>query len=213
MAGRPQVPQVWLQVHLRLQAPEHAIPLLRVQQALQRQYRDRHGAVQNQLTENWAMAAYPLATRPKGISGIQPRRDLGISQSAVWFLLHRLREARRTLAGPDLAASPVEVDQMYLGGREKNKHADKKGKRNKTAVMGIRDRHAGIVRAMPVPETHRGLSHTVCRVQRRSGSREVHRREPGVRRPEEPPGRKPRRRRVRPGRGVHQLDGVVLGPR
>ena len=101
---------------------------------------------------NWAIATYLLATRPKGISRIQPRRDLGISQSAAWFLLHRLRGAWRTLAGPDLTAGPVEVDQMYLGGREMNKHADKKGKGKKTAAVGIRDRHAGIVRAMPVPE-------------------------------------------------------------
>ena len=50
-------------------------------------------------------------------------------------------------------AGPVKVDEVYLGGREKNKHADKKGKGKKTAAVGIRDRHAGIVRAMPVPET------------------------------------------------------------
>ena len=116
----------------------------------------RIGTVMEQskiIYRNWAMAAYLLATRPKDISSIQPRRDLGISQSAAWFLLHRLRGARRTLAGPDLAAGPVEVDQMYLGGREKSKHADKKGRRKETAVVGIRDRHAGMVRAMPVPET------------------------------------------------------------
>ena len=103
---------------------------------------------------NWAMATYLLATRPKGVSSVQLRRDLGISQSAAWFLLHRLREAWRTLAGPDLAmAGPVEVDGAYPGGREKSKHADKKGRTKKTAVAGIRDRHTGTIRAVPVPET------------------------------------------------------------
>ena len=43
--------------------------------------------------DSFAIATYLLATRPKGISSIQLRRDLGISQSAAWFLLHRLREA------------------------------------------------------------------------------------------------------------------------
>ena len=103
--------------------------------------------------QKWAVATHLLATRPKGISSVQMGQDLGISQSAAWFLLHRLREAWRTLAGPDLMAGPVEVDEVYLGGREKNKHADKKGRRKKTAVVGIRDRHTGTIRAVPVPET------------------------------------------------------------
>lgn len=101
----------------------------------------------------WAVATYLLATRPKGISSVQLGRDLGIKQSSAWLLLHKLRESWRTLAGPDLMAGPVEVDEVYLGGREKNKHADKKGRRKKTAVVGIKDRETGTIRAVPVPET------------------------------------------------------------
>ena len=103
--------------------------------------------------QNWAIATYLLATRPKGISSAQLRRDLGISQSAAWFLLHRLREAWHTLTGPDLMAGPVEVDEVYLGGREKNKHTDKKGKRKKTVVVGILYRATDVIRVIPVPET------------------------------------------------------------
>ena len=102
---------------------------------------------------NWAIATYLLATRPKGVSSMQLHRDLGIKQSSAWFLLHRLRESWRTLAGPDLMSGPVEVDEVYLGGREKNRHANRRGKRGKTAVVGIKDRATGTVRAMPVPET------------------------------------------------------------
>ena len=56
---------------------------------------------------NWAIATYLLATHPKGISSVQLGKNLGTSQSAVWFLLHRLREAWRALAGPDPMAGPV----------------------------------------------------------------------------------------------------------
>ena len=58
----------------------------------------------------WAVATYLLATRPKGISSVQLGKDLGISQSAAWFLLHRLRETWRTIAGPELMSGPVEAD-------------------------------------------------------------------------------------------------------
>ena len=42
---------------------------------------------------------------------------------------------------------------MYAGGKEKNKHADKKGNIKKVAVVGARDRKTGQVTAKPVPET------------------------------------------------------------
>ena len=102
---------------------------------------------------NWAIATYLQATRPMGISSVHLGRDLGIRQSSAWFLLYRLREAWRTLAGPEPMADSVGVDEVYLGGRQKSKHADKRDKRKKIAVVGIKDREAETIRAMPVPET------------------------------------------------------------
>lgn len=68
-------------------------------------------------------------------------------------MLHRIREAMRTMAADDAMSGPVEVDEVYVGGREKNKHADKKGRDKKVAVAGIRDRKTGRVATAPVPET------------------------------------------------------------
>ena len=53
------------------------------------------------------------------------------------------------LARPNEMNGPVEIDKVYIGGLEKNKHADKKDKTGKVAVVGIRDR---LSKASPVPE-------------------------------------------------------------
>lgn len=112
--------------------------------------------------QKWAIATYQFATNVKGISSMKLHRDLGITQKSAWFMVHRLREAWRTLAGPDNMAGPVEVDETYVGGLEKNKHADRKGKHSKTVVAGIRDRTTGRVAASPVPEaTQARLEHFI----------------------------------------------------
>ena len=56
---------------------------------------------------SWAIATCLLAIYPKGISSTQLGRDLGISQSSAWFLLHRLRKTWYTLAGTNLMAGPT----------------------------------------------------------------------------------------------------------
>ena len=48
---------------------------------------------------------------------------------------------------------PVEIDEVYLEELEKNKHADAKGKKEKVAVVGVKDRSTNKITARPVPET------------------------------------------------------------
>ena len=109
--------------------------------------------------QKWAIATYQFMTNVKGISSMKLHRDLGITQKSAWFMVQRLREAWKDLAGIDGMKGPVEVDEKYVGGKESNKHANKKNKntqgrstQTKAVVAGIRDRATGKVSASPVPE-------------------------------------------------------------
>ncbi|MCY3920072.1 MAG: IS1595 family transposase [Chloroflexi bacterium] len=102
--------------------------------------------------QKWAMAIYLEVTSLKGVSSMKLHRDLKISQKAAWFMLHRIREAFTDEGGP--FAGPVEVDEMYVGGREANKPEHKRGQDAKMAVVGAKDRATGQVRAEAIGTAH-----------------------------------------------------------
>jgi transposase-like protein len=97
----------------------------------------------------WLAAIWLITSHRKGIASAQLARDIGVTQKTAWFMLHRLRHAARTRSFNRPLRGMVEADEAFFGGKDKNKHAHKRGKDDKVVVFGMLER-GGELRARPV---------------------------------------------------------------
>lgn len=114
----------------------------------------------------WLLAIYILTNSKKGVSSVQLAEYLGVTQKTAWFLAHRIRETWEQ--GKKRLEGTIEVDEAYIGGKEKNKHNSKKMKNasgavGKYPVIGLKSR-LGDVKGFVIKETDTHTLTTKIRV-------------------------------------------------
>ena len=103
----------------------------------------------------WFRAGWELTTRANGVSARGIQRTLGLgSYQTAWTMLHRYRRAM-VMPGRAKLSGVVEVDDMFIGGRNKPGMAGRSRRPHKTPVLvmaEVRSRGIGRCRAVVMPK-------------------------------------------------------------
>jgi transposase-like protein len=93
----------------------------------------------------WFLAIYLLTNEKKGISSVRLAKHINVSQKTAWYMLHRIRANFNIKFAEDEKFTGIcEADETFVGGKNKNRHRDKKVEqsqgrsiKDKTPILGI----------------------------------------------------------------------------
>ena len=72
----------------------------------------------------WMVAIWLMTTGKKGISSYQLARTIGVTQKTAWFMAHLIRACY--LQPEEALSGVVQSDETFIGGKNRNRHWDKK---------------------------------------------------------------------------------------
>jgi transposase-like protein len=118
--------------------------------------------------QKWYVAIWIFMSHRKDISSVQLGKDIGVTQKTAWLMLQRIRKCFGE-GNTSKLDGVVEIDETFVGGKNKNRHWDKKvpharGRsfKDKTPVFGMVQRGGKVV------------AKVVKNTQAKTLSREIH---------------------------------------
>lgn len=93
--------------------------------------------------QKWFLAVSLVLNAKKGYSARQLGRDIEVTKDTAWRMFMQIRKA--LIEQHELMEGIIEADETFIGGKNKNRHADKKteggqGGADKTVVIGVLQR-------------------------------------------------------------------------
>ncbi|MBA3829865.1 MAG: IS1595 family transposase [Taibaiella sp.] len=124
--------------------------------------------------QKWFLAIALTLNAKKGISARQLARDIEVTKDTAWRILMQIRKS--FVDDCELLEGIIEIDETFVGGKNKNRHADKKVEGgqggnggDKTIVVGTLER-GGKVKAQKVIDRSAKTLHGVVKQNVAKGS-------------------------------------------
>lgn len=124
--------------------------------------------------QKWFLAVSLVINAKKGIAARQLARDIHVTKDTAWRMLMQIRKAMYEYG--DLLQGIIEADETYIGGKNKNRHKDKKttsgqgrGGKDKQPVFGVIERN-GKVRAQAVKDVTKKTLQSIIMENVKKGS-------------------------------------------
>lgn len=109
--------------------------------------------------QKWMLAMWLISSHKKGISSYQLAKDIGVTQKTAWFMAQRIRSCFEVADDEEVLSGEIEVDESFVGGKNKNRHWDKKVPKStgrayldKTPVLGMVERKGKLI-CQVIPNT------------------------------------------------------------
>lgn len=99
----------------------------------------------------WFMSIYLICNHKKAISATQLAKDISVTEKTAWFILHKIRRTFHSIHKEKLDGI-VELDETFVGGKNRNRHHNKKVKnsqgrsfKDKVPVLGMLERGGKVI--------------------------------------------------------------------